>query len=136
MSRRGSGFGLALLVAGLIAGIGAAPLPAQVADAVLELEVADETGQVLPGATPFTFVFSDPAFAGGRGERMFVNAIGAAGHFGPELLEGLFFEADIAILGGTAIVPPCWSRIFRTTRSPSRIKPLCVIPPLPPAWLS
>jgi sugar/nucleoside kinase (ribokinase family) len=62
--------------------------------------------RVLSGATPFTHVFSDPTVAGGRGERMFVNAIAAADLFEPALLDEDLFFADIALLGGTAIVPP------------------------------
>ncbi len=62
--------------------------------------------RVLPGATPFTFVFSDPAEAGGRGERMFVNAIGAAARFEPSEVDPRLFSADVALFGGTAIVPP------------------------------
>lgn len=62
--------------------------------------------RVFPGATPFTYVFSDPSFAGGRGERMFVNAIGAAGRFEPSEVDDRLFSADVALLGATAIVPP------------------------------
>jgi len=62
--------------------------------------------RVFAGATPFTYVFSDPAYSGGRGERMFVNAIGAAWRFEPSSVDERFFAADVALLGGTAIVPP------------------------------
>ncbi len=62
--------------------------------------------RLFPGATPFTYVFSDPSFAGGRGERMFVNAIGAAGRFEPSQVDERLFGADVALLGATAIVPP------------------------------
>jgi sugar/nucleoside kinase (ribokinase family) len=73
--------------------------------------------RVLPGATPFTYVFSDPTFAGDRGERMFVNAIAAAGSFEPELLAGSYFAADVALLGGTGIVPPLHRRLGSILRS-------------------
>ncbi len=62
--------------------------------------------RVFPGATPFTYVFSDPSYAGGRGERMFVNAIGAAALFAPTQVDERLFSADIALFGATAIVPP------------------------------
>lgn len=57
------------------------------------------------GPTPSTFALSDPRWDGGRGERCFVNEIGAAaGFFESELDEG-FLSADIVALGGTALVP-------------------------------
>ncbi len=62
--------------------------------------------RIFPGVTPFTYVFSDPAQAGGRGERMFVNALGAAALFEPPDVDPRFFDADVALLGATAIVPP------------------------------
>ena len=58
-----------------------------------------------PGRTPSTFVLSDPNWDGARGERCFVNEIGAAGDFLPADLGEDFFEASIVALGGTALVP-------------------------------
>lgn len=58
-----------------------------------------------PGATPETDVFSDPSYHDGSGERTFVNVIGTAGSFGPADLDESFFQADIAVFGGTALVP-------------------------------
>lgn len=55
--------------------------------------------------TPTTDVFSDPDFDGGHGERTFVNNIGAAWDFTPELLAGEFFDSHIQCFGGTALVP-------------------------------
>jgi len=55
--------------------------------------------------TPTTDVFSDPDFDNGHGERTFVNKIGAAWDFPPELLGDEFFKADIQCFGGTALVP-------------------------------
>jgi sugar/nucleoside kinase (ribokinase family) len=57
------------------------------------------------GATPTTIVLSDPNFHGGHGERAFINNIGTAWKMGPEDLETGFFEADVVIFGGTALVP-------------------------------
>ena len=59
-----------------------------------------------PEPTPSTDVFSDPDFDGGRGERTFVYTIGAAGRYGPESLPADFFDAEIILLGATALVPP------------------------------
>ncbi len=56
--------------------------------------------------TPSTDVLSDPNFNGGRGERTFINTIGAAGAYGPESLPGDFFDAEFLLFGGTALVPP------------------------------
>ncbi len=56
--------------------------------------------------TPSTDVLSDPSFNGGRGERTFINTIGAAGAYGPRSLPEDFFDADFLLFGGTALVPP------------------------------
>jgi sugar/nucleoside kinase (ribokinase family) len=58
-----------------------------------------------PGPTPSTCVLSDPQWDGGRGERCFVNEIGAAEAYFPEDLGEGFYDADIVALGGTALVP-------------------------------
>jgi sugar/nucleoside kinase (ribokinase family) len=55
--------------------------------------------------TPTTDVFSDPDFDNCHGERTFVNNIGAAWDFTPELLAGEFFDSHIQCFGGTALVP-------------------------------
>lgn len=55
--------------------------------------------------TPFTYVFSDPNYNNGEGERIFVNNIGAAWNVKPEDLGKDFFDADIHVYGGTALVP-------------------------------
>jgi len=55
--------------------------------------------------SPFTDVFSDPAYDQGRGERVFVNNIGAAREFKSEYLDKAFFSSDITAFGGTALVP-------------------------------
>lgn len=57
------------------------------------------------GDTPVTVVFSDPGYQGGKGERTFINSIGAAWQYTPEQLGENFFAADIAFFGGTALVP-------------------------------
>ncbi len=57
------------------------------------------------GRTPSTYVLSDPSWDGGRGERCFINDIGAAARFGPADLGDDFTGADIAAFGGTALVP-------------------------------
>jgi sugar/nucleoside kinase (ribokinase family) len=56
--------------------------------------------------TPFTHVISDKNYADGQGERTFVNNIGAALDYAPNLLPDSFFESDIVCFGGTALVPP------------------------------
>ena len=57
------------------------------------------------GHTPSTIVLSDPSFNQGHGERMFVNSIGAAWEVTSEDLDDGFFNADIVVFGGTALVP-------------------------------
>jgi sugar/nucleoside kinase (ribokinase family) len=53
--------------------------------------------------TPFTHVLSDPDYNDGNGERTFINNIGAAYHLKDPGHE--FFDADICVFGGTALVP-------------------------------
>jgi len=55
--------------------------------------------------TPFTDVLSDPGYDQGHGERIFINNIGAAWDFSPEDLDKAFFESDMVVFGGTALVP-------------------------------
>ncbi len=58
-----------------------------------------------PGFSPFTDVFSDPGYHDGKGERSFVNNIGSAWTYTPEMLDERFFDADIVFFGATALVP-------------------------------
>ncbi len=55
--------------------------------------------------TPFTDVLSDPDYDKGLGERIFINNIGAAWDLYPEDIEEAFFESDMVVFGGTALVP-------------------------------
>jgi sugar/nucleoside kinase (ribokinase family) len=57
------------------------------------------------GRTPSTYVLSDPSWDGGRGERCFVNEIGAAELYAPADLGEDFLGADLVAFGGTALVP-------------------------------
>lgn len=69
----------------------------------------DYTESDLP--TPSTDVLSDPAFDKGRGERTFINTIGAAAEYGPDSLPADFFDAEILLFGGTALVPPLHDKL-------------------------
>jgi sugar/nucleoside kinase (ribokinase family) len=55
--------------------------------------------------TASTSVLSDPNYDNGHGERTFVNTIGASWHYLPAELDDSFFDADICVFGGTALVP-------------------------------
>lgn len=55
--------------------------------------------------TPSTVVLSDPNFDHGHGERMFINSIGAAWNYRPEDMDDDFFNSDLVVFGGTALVP-------------------------------
>ena len=61
--------------------------------------------RIASGDTPSTIVLSDPDFNSGHGERIFINNIGASWNFGPNELDTGFFDADIVVFGGTALVP-------------------------------
>jgi sugar/nucleoside kinase (ribokinase family) len=52
-----------------------------------------------------TVVLADPDAKGGKGERSFINTIGAAGSFSAQDLPDRFYSSDIVLLGGTALVP-------------------------------
>ena len=58
-----------------------------------------------PGPTPCSYVLSDPRHDGGRGERTFLNVIGAAGELLPGDIPVASFDADLVAFGGTALVP-------------------------------
>ena len=55
--------------------------------------------------TASTSVLSDPNFDNGHGERTFVNTIGASWNYLPEEVDDSFYESDICVFGGTALVP-------------------------------
>jgi mannitol-1-phosphate 5-dehydrogenase len=57
------------------------------------------------GSTPSTIVLSDPGYNNNQGERIFINDIGAAWNFNPQELSDDFFNSDIVVFGGTALVP-------------------------------
>lgn len=61
--------------------------------------------KVTKGSTPSTIVLSDPGYNNNQGERIFINDIGAAWNFGPQELSNDFFDSDIVVFGGTALVP-------------------------------
>ena len=55
--------------------------------------------------TASTSVLSDPDYDSGHGERTFVNTIGASWHYLPEEMDDSFYDSDICVFGGTALVP-------------------------------
>ncbi len=57
------------------------------------------------GVTPFTYVLSDPNYHNGKGERTFINNIGAAWFYTPEMINDEFYEANVILAGATALVP-------------------------------
>ena len=62
--------------------------------------------RIEPGKeTASTVVLSDPNYDGGHGERTFVNTIGASWNYLPTDIDESFYEADVCVFGGTAIVP-------------------------------
>jgi len=61
--------------------------------------------QLIDSRSPSTVVLSDPSYDNGHGERMFLNSIGAAWDYRPDELDDNFFNSDIVVFGGTALVP-------------------------------
>ena len=63
--------------------------------------------------TPFTDVLSDVTYDNHQGERTFINNIGAAWDYHPDLLGDDFFDTDIVCFGGTALVPQIHDNLTR-----------------------
>ena len=61
--------------------------------------------KISDGMTPFTEVLSDPNYNEGKGERTFINNIGAAWDLKPEDIDNSFFSSDVLLFGATALVP-------------------------------
>ena len=61
--------------------------------------------RIAGGVTPATEVLSDPTFHDGKGERTFVNVLGAANSYSAEALNDEFFASDILVFSATALVP-------------------------------
>lgn len=61
--------------------------------------------KLINNRTPSTVVLSDPKYDNGHGERAFLNSIGAAWDYKPDELDDDFFNSDIVVFGGTALVP-------------------------------
>ena len=57
------------------------------------------------GTSPYTRVLSDPDHHDGKGERTFINNIGACESYTPEMVDDNFFKADVLFFGATALVP-------------------------------
>jgi sugar/nucleoside kinase (ribokinase family) len=57
------------------------------------------------GATPQTIVLSDPSYNKGAGERAFLNTLGVAAEYMPQEVPPEFFNVDLLLFGGTALVP-------------------------------
>lgn len=63
----------------------------------------------IEGSSPFTHVLSDRGFQEGMGERSFINNLGVAAEF--HQLPDMFFDADICVFGGTALLPEIHDRL-------------------------
>jgi sugar/nucleoside kinase (ribokinase family) len=61
--------------------------------------------RLIENRTPSTVVLSDPSYDNGHGERAFLNSIGAAWDYKADELDDDFFNSDIVVFGGTALVP-------------------------------
>ena len=59
----------------------------------------------LDGPSPCSDVLSDPRAHDGKGERTFINTIGAVYNYTPAHLPEEFFKADVVWIGATALVP-------------------------------
>lgn len=66
--------------------------------------------------TPSTVVLSDPEASEGKGERSFLNTIGAAASIDARDLPDSFYASDIVLLGGTALVPRLHDQVHTILR--------------------
>ncbi len=78
----------------------------QIRDIISHTPIDMSAYRDVDGPTPSTVVLSDPSYYGGKGERTFINTIGAAGAYLPEMVDDTFFDADIRLFGATGLVPP------------------------------
>lgn len=61
--------------------------------------------QKVAGTSPYTRVLSDPEHHDGKGERTFINNIGACQNYTPDMVSDDFYNADVLFFGATALVP-------------------------------
>jgi sugar/nucleoside kinase (ribokinase family) len=61
--------------------------------------------KLLENRTPSTLVLSDSSYDNGHGEKMFINSIVAGWDYCHNELDDDFFNSDIVVFGGTALVP-------------------------------
>jgi sugar/nucleoside kinase (ribokinase family) len=57
------------------------------------------------GTSPYTRVLSDPNYHAGKGERTFINNIGACENYTPDMIDDEFFNSDVLFFGATALTP-------------------------------
>ncbi|MBE6369708.1 MAG: carbohydrate kinase family protein [Lentisphaerae bacterium] len=80
---------------------------AELIEKILKQTPLDITNyQVADAPTPSTQVLSDPTYHNGKGERTFINVIGAANDYTPQQLGDEFFESDVLVFSATALMPP------------------------------
>ncbi|HBL77078.1 MAG TPA: carbohydrate kinase family protein [Prolixibacteraceae bacterium] len=77
--------------------------------------------------TPSTVVLSDSSYDNGHGERIFINSIGAARDFAPDDLDDDFFNSDIVVFGGTALVPSIHDNLTGLLRKVKRNGSITVV---------
>ncbi len=76
-------------------------------DSIVSQTPLDVTNYVkIDGATPSTQVLSDPTYHDGKGERTFINVIGAANNYMPEDIGDEFYQSDVLFFSATALMPP------------------------------
>ena len=63
------------------------------------------------GDTPGTDVISDPAANNGKGERTFINSVGASYNYTVSDLPESFYKSDIVWVGATALVPSLHTKL-------------------------
>lgn len=80
-------------------------------DCLATTDVKTEHYQTIPGPTPCTYVFSDPSWHDGKGERSFVNLLGVAAAEMPDFPGESFFNGDILWFSATALVPCIHDRL-------------------------
>lgn len=74
-------------------------------DLLQNLPLKTDNITLLDAETPYTTVLSDPDFNGGKGERTFINNIGVAALYNSSYFDSYFWNSDIIVFGGTALVP-------------------------------
>ena len=77
----------------------------RILDIISKTPVNSSNYKKIFGTSPYTRVLSDQNYHDGKGERTFINNIGACENYTPDMLDKSFYDADVLFFGATALTP-------------------------------